>query len=346
MGRARDFRTPSERALNRALEKLANQDQPPEAHPVSYHSGRAVPLQNLAMNEILADAEVAFDGIYLPYPRHTQMQLAIDRVRLHGTKARGQPMRGLRVLGPTGSGKTTGIEEYNAHLVRSGRYGERRKPLLYIRLRKKTTVNQVLRSILRKFGDRYASRLNAEELHEQVANCIRRAGVELIVLDECQHLKNLSNDSLEVTDQFKVFLDDSISPVVFVGTYEAQPMFEANPELCGRLGEPVDLRPLRANDPSDVGLFREFLRRLDCAMVERDLVRQTSSLHEGDQLIGLFEASGGIIGTAYRIVRSAMLNSISRESDCVELGDLAFAVDQWAIPHKFCKSNPFHRLSA
>jgi Bacterial TniB protein len=343
MARKSVFRLPSEEALNRALERDRKPDPTHRSDRLRPQTGRLAPISSLAMNELLAEAEAAFDGIYLPYPRHTQMQLAIDRVRLHGLKARGRPLRGLRILGPTGSGKTTGIEEYHAHLLRTGRYAERQMPLLYIRLRTKTTVNQVLRSILQKFGDRYAMRRRSDELHEQVRNCIRRGAVELVVLDECQHLKNLSNDSLQVTDQFKVFLDDSIAPVVFVGTYEAQAMFRANPELCSRLSEPVDLSPLRPNDPGDVAMFQGFLRRLDGAMVERDLVGQSSNLDEAVQLKGLFEASNGIIGTAYRIVRAAMLLSISREAELVEVADLSAAVERWAIPHGFCKTNPFLR---
>jgi hypothetical protein len=294
------------------------------------------------MNEVLADAEDAFDGIYLPYPRHTQMQLLMDRVRLHGLKANGKPMRGMRVLGPTGSGKTTGIEEYAAHLARSNKYGPGRVPLLYIRLRKKTSVSRVLRSIVQKFGDRHAGRRDEEELNEQVRNCIDRAGVELLVLDECQHLKNLSNDSLEVTDQFKVFLDDSIVPVVFVGTYDAKPMFTANPELSGRLGNSVDLAPLRPTVAEDVALFAEFMRRLDRAMMERDLVQELSGLDDDYVIRCLFQASNGVIGMAYRIVRAAMLIAISREADYVEAYDLSLAVDRWAIPSDVCKSNPFY----
>jgi len=77
------------------------------------------------MNVELADVEAAFDEIYLPYPRHKQMQLAIDRIRLHGirVKPNARPMRGLLIVAPTGSGKTTGIEEYVAHLMRTGPSG-------------------------------------------------------------------------------------------------------------------------------------------------------------------------------------------------------------------------------
>lgn len=305
-------------------------------------SGRVDEIASLAMNEVLSDAETRFDAIYLPYPRHTHMQLQMDRVRLHGLKVRDaggmSPMRGLRILGPTGSGKTTGVQEYLAHLERSGRYGEGRMPMIYVRLRKRATWPKVLRAILKKFGDRHARRRDEDELVEQVRNCIERAGVELIVIDECQHLKNLSNDSMIVTDELKVFLDESVLPVIFVGTDDAKPMFDANPELCGRLGEPVDLVPLTV---ADIDLFGEFMKRLDRRMLDLDLTSELSRLNDPARLLNLLSASGGVIGMAYRIVRAALLISISREADRIDDYDLALAVDRWAIPAKVCKSNPF-----
>jgi len=307
-------------------------------------TGNLEEAESLSMNEKLTDAEIAFDEIYLPYPRHTKMQIAMDRVRLHGAKANGMPMRGLRVTGPTGSGKTTGIEEYISFLMRSGRFEAGMVPVLYVRLHKKTTLTKVLRAIVGKFGDRHASSRKDDELYEQVRNCLTRAGVQLIVLDECQHLKNLSNDSMQVTDQFKVFLDESIVPVVFSGTYDADPMFDTNRELCGRLAETVDLKPLNPEDVDDVALFTEFMRRLDEKMVERKLVTEPSGLNDSYQVTCLMLASKGVIGMAYRIVRAALLIAIAREADHVEAYDLALAVNRWAIPNKVCKANPFLRV--
>lgn len=298
---------------------------------------------SLDMNDVLTDAEHSFDAIYLPYPRHKLMQVSIDRVMRHGMKAKGSAMRGLRVSGPTGSGKTTGIEQYVIHLLERGEFPKGSNPVLYIRLRKKTTVTKVLRSIVRKFGDRHSTCRDEEELNEQVRNCIERAGIKLIVLDECQHLKNLSNDSMEVTDQFKVFLDDSIVPVVFVGTNDADPMFAANPELCGRLGSPIDLKPLEWNDGDDMACFTEFMRRLDEEMVKRDLVDRTSGLDSHYNVACLYLASGGVIGMAYRIVREALLIAIARDAEFVEHYDLALATKRWAIENKITKANPFTR---
>lgn len=335
---------PAENSLEKALHAAMANKAPAAANANHVHrTGSRDEVLSLDMNDVLTDAEKAFDAIYLNYPRHKVMQIAIDRVMRHGMKAAGAPMRGLRVSGPTGSGKTTGIEQYVAHIIKRGEFPEGSTPVLYIRLRKKTTITKVLRSVIRKFGDRHSKQRDEDELNEQVRNTIARSGIKLIVLDECQHLKNLSNDSMEVTDAFKVFLDDSIVPVIFVGTNDADPMFEANPELCGRLGPPIELKPLRWNDGDDMACFEEFMRQLDVEMVKRDLVTQLSGLDSHYNVACLYVASGGVIGMAYRIVREAMLIAIGRDADYVEHYDLALATKRWAIENKITKANPFTR---
>jgi hypothetical protein len=347
------FQQPAELALSAALAN-ASARQPAtrgerEVDPAvvmpDLTTGKADEESSTVMNDIMTDVEAKFDEIYLNYPRHKQMQLAIDRIRQHGIKVRGtgRPMRGLLVTGPTGSGKTTGIVEYVAHLIREGAYAEGRMPVLYLRLRKKVTVMKLLRAILREFGDRHALRRDEDELIEQVRNCIERGGVEVIVIDECQHLRNKSTDSLEVTDQLKTFLDDGIAPVVFVGVKEAQEMFDENLQLAGRCADPIKLAPLDPAVDDDVALLTKFLELLDKEMVARKLTSRPSSLGSPYIVTCLHLASAGVIGQAYRIVRAALLIATSREALFVETYDLSLAVERWAMRNKVCTYNPFLR---
>lgn len=343
------FQEPAERALSAALananaRQLISQADSAVIMP-DLTTGKADEENSRAMNDVITDVEARFDEIYLNYPRHKQMQLAIDRIRLHGIKVKGsnRPMRGLLITGPTGSGKTTGIEEYVAHLVREGAYADGRMPVLYLRLRKKVTVIKLLRAILAKFGDRHARRRDEDELIEQVRNCIERAGVEVIVIDECQHLRNKSTDNLEVTDQLKTFLDDCIAPVVFVGINEAQEMFDENLQLAGRCADPVSLTPLQLTKDADVALLTKFLELLDEQMVQRSLTNRASSLNSPYIVTCLHLASAGVIGQAYRIVRAALLIATSRGALFVEAYDLSLAVERWAMRNKVCTNNPFLR---
>ena len=170
-----------------------------------------------------------------------------------------------------------------------------------------------------------------------------RAGVEIIVIDECQHLRNKSTDNLEVTDQIKTFLDDCIAPVVFVGVNEAKEMFDENLQLAGRCADPIELTPLKVDSVADVALLSRFLELLDEQMVARKLTSRSSSLGHRYNVTCLHLASGGVIGQAYRIVRAALLIATSRGAHFVEAYDLGLAVERWAIRNNVCKDNPFRR---
>lgn len=347
------FHQPAEKAPSpafanapaRQLNSRIGRDDGPAIVMPDLTTGKADEESSLRMNVVMAHVGTKFDEIYINYPRHKQMQVAIDLIRLQGIEIQGTgtPMQGLLVVGPPGSGKTTGIEEYVAHLMREGAYAEGRKPVLYLRLRYKVTVVRLLRAILTHFGERYARGRDDDELHAQVRNCIERAGVEVIVIDECQHLRNKSSDNVEVTDELKLFLDDGIVPVVFAGVEELQKVFAEHTQLAGRCAAPIELTPLRPTDKGDIKLITTFLAKLDEQMVERKLTSQSSFLSSPYIVSCLLLASGGVIGQAFRIVRAALLIATSRSADFVETYDLSLAVERWAMRNNICTYNPFLR---
>src|SRR3546814_20551539 len=58
-----------------------------------------------------------------------------------------------------------------------------------------------------------------------------RMGVELLVVDEIQHLRREGNDVNDVTDALKRWLDAGSVPLVLVGNMDSQPFFERNKQL-------------------------------------------------------------------------------------------------------------------
>src|SRR3546814_4077295 len=61
-------------------------------------------------------------------------------------------------------------------------------------------------------------------------------GVELLVVDEIQHLRREGTDVNDVTDALKRWLDAGSVSLVLVGNMDSQPFFERNKPLCARLG--------------------------------------------------------------------------------------------------------------
>src|SRR3546814_2752529 len=107
---------------------------------------------------------------------------------------------------------------------------------------------------------------------------LRRLGVELLVVDEIQHLRREGNDVNDVTDALKRWLDAGSVPLVLVGNMDSQPFFERNKQLCARLGTPLDLSPLAASKQRDAIHFKAFCSRYDDKLVESGAVRKSPGL--------------------------------------------------------------------
>src|SRR3546814_5148096 len=68
-------------------------------------------------------------------------------------------------------------------------------------------------------------------LRVRIDEFVRRLGVELLVVDEIQHLRREGNDVNDVTDALKRWLDVGSVPLVLVGNMDSQPFFERNKQL-------------------------------------------------------------------------------------------------------------------
>ena len=75
------------------------------------------------LNDGIAAKIAAFKEVFIPYPIHMSLHVELDYLQKLGRQTVGQPQMGLRVLGPTGSGKTSAILAYIAAV-------ERRRPRL------------------------------------------------------------------------------------------------------------------------------------------------------------------------------------------------------------------------
>jgi hypothetical protein len=85
--------------------------------------------------------------------------------------------------------------------------------------------------------------------------------------------------------------------------------------------------------------------KLEAVIVAQDILPEPSCLGEAGLLAGLFEVSQGVVGRVSRLFLAALDIAIRRGATRLELYDLALAVDRWAIPQAFAKTNPFRKLS-
>jgi hypothetical protein len=290
----------------------------------------------------LAAANAAYNGIYVHNPMHNRVFGGLDELRLLGLATRGQGQMALRCIAPSGSGKTTTVVAYQRLMAKTLNLAESQIPVLIVPLEHGTTVRSLWTAVLRALGDTMIKRSDTEEtLRARAYKALVHFGVQLLVLDEVQHLDYSSNARTDPTDTLKRILDDGIIPLVFLGTEESSGMLKRNVQLANRMLPPCDIHRLDPQDQRDRQDFEGFLLRLDKAIVDRKLTREASNLAETRTAACLLEVSSGVIGRVVNLVRVAFGMSFRREAARIELCDLSTATENWAVAQGLAPHNPF-----
>jgi hypothetical protein len=295
------------------------------------------------MSRRVAAKTAKFREIFIPYPKHTAIQERFEYVLLLGRAQRGRPQKGIRVLAETGSGKTKAGKLFRTLINQRESIGPKHLPVLYIQLERHATARKLYISLLDEMGDSAPDRGTEQALKRRVLAWLRMLGVELIIIDEVQHLVSRGQARNDITDALKVFLDSGVAPIVFLGTEVAEAMFRRDLQLSGRLLPPCDLFPLDRSRPEDRQLLFTFVEQLNRAIVHAEILAEPGKVCEPRTLGCLHDASKGVIGRVASLFEVAIEIALRRGATRVETYDLALAVDRWAIPQGFVDVNPFRQ---
>ena len=282
-----------------------------------------------------------FDQIHIQHPRMQNIHGTFDHMREIGRSQQGQRKRhrGLRILGPSFSGKTRSIESYRA----ANGMGREDFTVLHVELQQNATPKRLWIDILTAFGDGFATLGSEEIVKRRAQQYFEQLKVELIIFDEVQQLlrRGSTARAWSISEALKRLLDEGYAPIVFVGTLEALPIFTSNPQINNRLLPPIDLTPLDATVKEDRMLFCGYCGLLDERMVQLGCVEQCANLMDPHILSGLYLVSGGVVGVVSNLLRHAMETAYRNDRQHIWISDLEFAVDRWAISGGICQTNPF-----
>jgi len=308
-------------------------------------TGASTPAKSRSqLNGEVAEKIARFKSVFVPYPKHIDLHDRWDYLQQLGVKTRGQPQMGLRVLAPTGSGKSTAALAYQARVERERPATQTFRPIVKVDLERGSTSKKLMTSILDRFGDPYSSHGNELTLKRRVFACFEHFGTELLIVDEVQHLNYRNGLKNDVTDTLKGMLDAGLVPMVFLGTEDAEQMFSRNLQLNGRLLAPCDIRPLDPKRESERRIFSQFVARLEKVIIDEAILQERSDFAEAGVLAPLFEVSAGVVGRVSRLFQVALEFAIRRGALRLEPCDLADAIDRWAIEQNFISHNPLRRL--
>jgi hypothetical protein len=301
-------------------------------------------------------AEAALAGCQAIWVTNEQQEIIIAQLRAYlgawSLAADKSSAGGRRLSQYSQAGKSSTMRRLRkvlANLARQRGEKPNKYQVVIVTLKKRLTLKGLYRLILKKLGDPYYNqeRVSLETLLQRIEEHSARLGLELLVIDEVQHLDNQTCDATEVLDQLKTFVDEALLPIVFVGDEDSLAFFERNGKFAARLGEPLNLRPLKplSND-ADAAAFSQFCNRFDIALHKSGALQKCAGLKEKLLLDGLMLASGGHLGRVARILQVAVPHSVWRGADTVDAYDLSHAVRSYAIKNKWIGYDPFSTKAA
>ena len=289
----------------------------------------------------VAQAMARYNSIFIFGPMHRTAFAGLEGLRQLAIATPGQRQMGIRMLGASGSGKTSCFLAYSDFVAKQEGYDPDICPVVHLPLDRASSPRRLFASLLEALGDHYTVRGTEAALRQRAYTAMKRLGVQLLGVDEVQHLSFRSTALNDVTDSLKRFLDDACVPLCLIGTEAAKAFLENNIQLSNRLLPPIDFKPLRSSNPTDRKHFEGFVGRLDDKLVAEDLTRMTSNLRADGTLAGLFAVSTGVLGRVSNILKIALGFSVRRDADFIELCDLHDAVQSWAIDQSVVTENPF-----
>jgi hypothetical protein len=224
---------------------------------------------------------------------------------------------------------------------------KKQRIVIYVTLEGVTTIKNLAKEILLALGVDEDG--NATALLKLCYDHIVALGVELLIVDEIQHLKvskerskfaDKKEGEVGIANTLKVMLIRGVCPMVFIGVTEARTLLFGDDQLDGRVLEDIVFNPLDYAIAVQREMFIDYCGMLGLKLKEHDLFEEDSNFLDGDIPECLYIVSGGSIGYVSRIVEQAAVIAAKAKSPCVLRSHLEAAVSKWAIP-RLIDYNPF-----
>jgi type II secretory pathway predicted ATPase ExeA len=244
---------------------------------------------------------------------------------------------GVRITAPPGSGKSLLIDCLQKNIIDSPYLTE---PLSVIRteLKEAPSVSQIQAGLLDNFGYGLTGKGRAtssnNEVHGVLIEAMRAHKVQLVVLDEFQHIFSPTSEkvSTHVVDWLKRLMNIAQVPVVLVGSKLMDRLEGADLQLTSRIPAVIRL-PTFQCDTQWVGFVKAFAK--ECAAVD------LSPLFDRQMALHLFRATQGVPREFKRLLVQAVMMAVDSHEKFITPARLHAAYAMIYGPEK-ASEDPFH----
>lgn len=286
-----------------------------------------------------AEAQVAaFSGMRVHHPVMVRCLDALATMHSAARHHKGKP-RGMLICGLSGTGKSTIGEEYQKRYPRVEEDERSVIPVLRVELPGQPTAKAISEAILMAMGDPLAGRGSAEFRLGRVRTLFKACGVEMVIVDEVQHMtNNLDRRARDIAaDTLKNLMNVTGLPFVFLGTPACSAYFVENQQLGRRCSPKLSIEPfgIRSSDER-----RDFQRLL--LSLHKGLPFSTpSALVDSSLTESLHFASFGLLGLLSQLIEAALRVSLQAGDGSLTRDALHRGFERVIYPRCPPARNPF-----
>jgi len=249
--------------------------------------------------------------------------------------------RHVILIGDSGCGKSTLLDLIRAeHPAKEDCFqlGIRmQQTVLTLSLPSTITPRSMAIAMLRSLGDQSALNGTCQELTERLIHYIRQCNVQVIFLDEFQHLLALGRGNAQGANQRLLTARNWIKSVivathvtfVLMGMPDTLALIDQEPQMERRFTHLLHLSPFEPPSPSNIQLAQFADGLLDTAVQELGLFGGAEKfLPSLDDSLRFYAATQGVPSTIKDLVIRAALCAYRRQSRAISMSDFASAFAQ------------------
>lgn len=280
-----------------------------------------------------------FEAAYIPFPTFVVAKEAIEaNLKLYRETGIAKHMM---VLGESGTGKSS-LCKWLASQHPKIRLLERDKiDLLLTSVPSSATITSVIDAMLRALGDPWHRRGTVSSKTARLITLCQKCGVELLVLDEAQHLhdRGASATHYLVGDWLKSFIDELGVPTALVGLPRLENLFVINDQLRRRFSRRVRLSLGQSDtQPIETECLQLFLSLV--SLIGMPISGHPFSAQEmGERL---YHSSDGRVGYIKLLLQAALCHAIENDIEVIDAAVLEHAFIEAIWWEGIGRLNPFN----
>ncbi len=257
----------------------------------------------------LSDSEryAMIERILVTHRGFTELLAELDYCNLYSQNIPTHNPPCLSILGATGAGKTTLIQEWLSRNKNSRRETPEGSiiPYLYVSVPAKASIKGTASAFLATLGDPNSGRGTQWNMVTRLHTLLKGCKVRMIFVDEFQHILDRDTQRVlnEVADFLKDIINQTANPMILVGQEgQAEPILQTNPQLSRRVGNPRYMKPFPW-DQAQADTIQEF--RTIMESIDLELPLDPSGLGTADTAFRFHYASNGYLGWIMQLIRHA-----------------------------------------